>query len=81
VCVEALSKNIPWPQWFNLPQSDQPRICYCRKEQDSNHQRIASLFLIPISHLVPLLEFNLLACRGRFRRFVEQLDLRATGFF
>ena len=19
-CVEALSKNVPWPRWFNLPQ-------------------------------------------------------------
>src|SRR5271165_5695003 len=42
-----------------LPQADEPRICYCLREQDSNLPRIALLFLIPISHLVPLLEFNL----------------------
>jgi hypothetical protein len=30
---------------------------------------------------VPGQGFLTLACRDRFRRFVEQLDLRATGFF
>jgi len=34
------------------------KICYCLREQDSNRPRIALLFLIPISRLVPLLEFN-----------------------
>src|SRR5271165_5618993 len=31
-----------------LPQADEPRICYCLREQDSNLPRIALLFLIPI---------------------------------
>src|SRR5271157_2418554 len=42
-----------------LPQADEPRICYCLREQDSNRPRIALLFLIPISHLIALLEFYL----------------------
>jgi hypothetical protein len=43
---------------FNLPQRDEPRICYCLGEQDANRPKTALRFLIPISRLVPLLEFN-----------------------
>jgi hypothetical protein len=62
-CVEPLSKNVPRSRWFNLPQ---------RVSQGSvtaSESRIQSVQIIPISHLVPLLEFN--HCEWVRTRFEE----------